>query len=56
MSARVGRVGDNRVGVAIRVEHQGVLAGGDVARIGAAQPERFKMAHQRAVTAARLGE
>ena len=54
--ALIRRIGDDRVGVAIRVHRQGVLAGCDVAGIGAAQPEGFQMAHQRAVTAARLGK
>jgi hypothetical protein len=54
--ALIGRVGDDRVGVAIPVERQRVLAGRDVAGMDATQPERFQMAHQRAVTTARLGE
>ena len=41
---------------AVPVERQGVLAGRNVARIGAAQPEAFQVAHQGAVTATRLGE
>ena len=36
--ALIGRVGDDRVGVAVLVERQGVLTSRDVARIGAAQP------------------
>ena len=38
------------------VERKRILAAADVAGIDAAQPEGFQMAHQRAVTAARLGE
>ena len=54
--ARVGRIGDDHLSAAVLVERQGVLAGRNVARIGAAQPEAFQVAHQGAVTATRLGE
>ena len=42
--AGVGRIGDDRVGgAAIRVEHQGILARRDVARMDTAQPQRTQL-------------
>ena len=40
--ARIGRVRDDRIGLAVAVERECVLTGTDVALVDAAQPERFR--------------
>src|SRR6476646_5137466 len=54
--AAVWRVGDNSVDVAVMVACQRILAGCDVAAIGATQTVSFEMSHQIAVAAAWLGK
>src|SRR5262245_31701591 len=54
--ARVRRVGDDGVGLAVVLEAQSVLARRDITLISTAQPVGFQVTHERAVAAAGLGE
>ena len=40
--ALIRRVGDDRIGVAVLLERQGVLAGRDVTSVDAPEPVRFR--------------